>query len=248
MKPLIGVTCKYSYDGTFAVEHNMGIVGQQWHYLPHDYIHAIEMAGGIPVILPIYDDIQNAIELCKSLDGVVFTGGNDVNPVFYGEFPMDNIGIITPGRDLQEIELIKYILSETEKPLLGICRGTQILNVALGGTLCQDLVEKNFNNHSIVKVPGIYASHEIIIEEKSKLFNIMQNKKSIVNSFHHQAVDKLGAGLVVTARASDGIIEAMEYLERDAYTLGVQWHPECMVDRYKDHLNIFKSFIDSIEK
>lgn len=248
MKPLIGVTCKYSYDGAFAVEHSMGLIGQQWHYLPHDYIHAIEMAGGIPVILPIYDDIQDSIELCKSLDGFVFTGGNDVNPVFYGEFPMVNIGIITPNRDLQEIALVKNILSETEKPILGICRGAQVLNVALGGTLCQDLGGKNLNNHSIVKVPGIYVSHEIIIEENSKLYNIMQNKKSLVNSFHHQAVEKLGVGLVVTARASDEIIEAIEYPARAAYTLGVQWHPECLVDRYEDHLNIFKSFIGSIEK
>jgi len=248
MKPLIGVTCKYSYDGTFAVEHSMGLVGQQWHYLPHDYIHAIEMAGGIPVILPIYDDIQDTIELCKSLDGFVFTGGNDVNPLFYGEFPKSKIGIITPNRDLQEIALVKYILDETEKPLFGICRGAQVLNVALGGTLCQDLVENQMNNHSIVKVPGIYISHEIIIEENSKLYNVIQNNKSFVNSFHHQAIEKLGVGLVVTARASDGIIEAIEYPERDAYTLGVQWHPECLVDKYQEHLNVFKSFINSIKK
>ena len=119
MKPCIGITCKYVLDGGFAVERGMGLPGQQWHILPDDYVRSVERAGGIPVLLPVYEKEETVRELCSHLQGVLFTGGNDVNPAEYGQFPEEELGLVTPGRDRQEIELMRYLLEKTALPVWG---------------------------------------------------------------------------------------------------------------------------------
>lgn len=243
MKPLIGVTCKYSYDGSFAAEYGIGIPGQQWHLLPHDYIHAVELAGGIPVMLPVYDDHRHLAEVIRHLDGILFAGGNDVNPLLYGVHPSQKTGTVTPNRDRQEIRLARHLIEDTRLPVLFICRGNQILNVALGGTLHQDLVESHFQNHSVLTVPATEVCHRIKIVDRSLLHQLLGKDTLEVNSLHHQAVDEVGNGLVVSARAADGVIEALELPQREGFTLAVQWHPEMLVDSYADHKILLETFV-----
>jgi len=243
MKPLIGITCKYSYDGSFAVQQGMGVRGQQWHLLPHDYIHAVELAGGIPVILPVYDEYEHIVETIEHLDGILFAGGNDIGPLFYGAYPSSQTVNVTPNRDVQEIQLARYIVKDTKLPAFFICRGNQILNVALGGTLYQDVAEYQFCNHSILSVPATEVCHKIKISTGSLLNKLLAKDTMEVNSLHHQAVDKVGNGLMASAWADDGVIEALELAHRDAFTLSVQWHPEMLVDSYSDHRKLLEAFI-----
>lgn len=248
MKPLIGVTCKYSYDGSFAVEYGIGVPGQQWHLLPHDYIHAVELAGGIPVMLPVYDDYRQLLEVLRRLDGVLFAGGNDVNPLLYGAHPSQKTGTVTPNRDRQEIQLARHLIEDTRLPVLYICRGNQILNVALGGTLHQDLVESHFQNHSVLTAPATEVCHKVDIVDRSLLRKLLGKDTLEVNSLHHQAVDEVGNGLVVSARAADGVIEALELPQREGFTLAVQWHPEMLVDSYADHKILLETFVAKAEE
>ena len=243
MKPLIGITCKYSYDGNFAVEYGIGVPGQQWHLLPHDYIHAVELAGGVPVILPVYDEYRNLTEVIRRLDGVLFAGGNDVNPLFYGIHPSLKTGPVTPNRDRQEIQLARHLIEETRLPVFFICRGNQILNVALGGTLHQDLVESRFQNHSVLTAPATEVCHAIEISAGSLLHQLLGKDTLEVNSLHHQAVDEVGNGLLVSARAADGVVEALELPHREGFALAVQWHPEMLVDSYADHRQLLEAFV-----
>ena len=243
MKPLIGITCKYSYDGNFAVEHGIGVQGQQWHLLAHDYVHAVELVGGIPVLLPVYDDYRHLTEALQRLDGVLFAGGNDVNPLLYGTHPSLKTGKVSPNRDRQEIQLARYLVEDTRMPVFFICRGNQILNVALGGTLHQDLAESRFQNHSILSVPATDVCHNIAITDRSLLHQLLGKDTLEVNSLHHQAVDEVGDGLVVSARAADGVVEALELPQRDGFALAVQWHPEMLVDSYADHRKLLAAFV-----
>lgn len=245
MKPLIGITCKYSYDDGFAVERGMGVAGQQWHLLPHDYVHAVEFAGGIPVLLPVYDRYDHIVEAVKRLDGVVFAGGNDIGPLFYGEHPAPKTGKVTPNRDRQEICLARHLIEDTGLPVFFICRGIQVLNVALGGNLHQDVEERRFQKHSILNVPATEVSHKIRLSAGSFLHKLLDKDAIEVNSLHHQAVDKLGEGLVAVAWAEDDVVEAIELPERKAFTLAVQWHPEMLVDLYSDHVKLMAAFVES---
>lgn len=245
MKPWIGITCKYVYDGSFAASQGMGLIGQQWHMIPHDYIRSVEAAGGIPVLLPVYEGEDTAKELCGRLQGVLFTGGNDINPAEYGCFPEAELGLVTPGRDRQEIALMRYLLDETDLPVMGICRGSQILNVALGGSLCQDLKKRGKNSHWISQVESWGVSHWIRIESGTRLAGILGEGEVGVNSFHHQAVEKVGEGLAVSARSEDGEAEALEYPSRQAFTLGVQWHPECMSHKNAAQAKLFTAFVEA---
>lgn len=245
MKPLIGITSNYSYDDATGMTSNVGGMLQQWNLIAQDYINAVEKAGGIPVIVPIYESKDTLKELVKRIDGIVFSGGNDINPIHYNERATKEIGQITPNRDVQEIELMKYILKDTDIPVLGICRGHQILNVALGGSLHQDMLTDNLVNHDVSSIPMFDASHSINILTNSKLFEIISEENITVNSFHHQCIKELGKGLVAVAKDSTGIIEAIEYSDRQAMTLGVQWHPETLIGRFDVQNNIFKSLIAS---
>lgn len=248
MKPLIGVTINYSYDDEIGKLAHLGGPKQEWQLLANDYIKAIEKGGGIPIILPIYNDISNVESIINILDGILFSGGNDINPYYYNENFSEKIGTIVPERDIQELTLMKKILTETRIPVLGICRGHQLLNIACGGSLYQDMISAGLQEHFFLSSPMNYAIHKVNISENSKYKNIFSSLKIDVNSYHHQAIKKLGENIVAIAHDDKGIIEAIELIDDDRFVLGVQWHPETLVDNYEDQLNIFRTFIRACKK
>jgi putative glutamine amidotransferase len=218
MKPIIGITGNYQTETNSFTFKDF-------------YVSAIINAGGTAVLLPSVDDeklIGDYLNICQ---GILFSGGGDLDPVYWGELPDKKSGEIDPLRDRFELSLARKAL-QTHKPVLGICRGCQVLNAAAGGSLVQDI---NSSMNHMQKAPRPYPFHDIFIENNSKLQGIIGNDIIRVNSFHHQAIKKAGRDLSITAMASDGTVEAVESLEHPFY-LGVQWHPECMEDEFSARL------------
>src|SRR5690606_2283529 len=183
--------------------------------------------------------------LCERLDGLIVTGGGDINPLLYGEEPHPSLGAVYPGSDLYEKELILEFL-KLDKPFIGMCRGMQMLNVALGGTNYQDLeaeYEGKLYQHLQLAM-RTHRTHSVELEEDSLLYEIMGEKKFNVNSFHHQAVKGVSDKLRVVGRAADGMIEAME--SRDyQFVMGIQWHPEeFALQGDQPSINIFEKFVE----
>ena len=246
MKPIIAVTCNFGFIDKNAPSSNPH-PPMEFDNVSDNYIKAVEAAGGIPLVLPIYADESTLIEALERADGVLFTGGADVGPHHFGEFPSNKLGNVSNSRDIQELAAAKYVLQKTNKPVLGICRGLQLLNIAAGGTLYQDLMENGFNNHTIDTYPRYIPSHKNKIVADTTLKSIVGSDSIGVNSFHHQAIKDVADGLKISAYSEDGLIEALENAESDRFILGVQWHPEAL-QSYEEHRNIFKAFIESTEK
>lgn len=231
MRPIIGICGSYSYD-------------KEKHTLGHDYIKSVEKAGGCPVILPVTDNKESLSAIISKLDGVLFTGGSDIDPQFYGEIPHRHLGEINPRRDKHEIELAKYVLYHTELPILGICRGIQLLNVVSGGSLYQNLATEKSKSikHNLDNYPKHHPNQVIELKPGSKLFEIFAQEQIVVNSYHHQAVKQVGNNFEVTATARDGVVEAIE-MKGNRFVVGVQWHPEAMVDHSKESRLLFEAFV-----
>ncbi|AZR72319.1 hypothetical protein BBF96_02270 [Anoxybacter fermentans] len=215
--------------------------------LPKLYVRAIENVGGLPLILPIIDkDVALIAEMVERVDGILLTGGVDVDPMLFGEEPHTEMGRIDPERDFFELHLAKIAL-EKNLPILGICRGCQVLNVAAGGTIVQD-IPSFYGKDKVHKhkqtAPRWYPTHSVEIVKGSKLEAIFKTNKITVNSYHHQSVKEPAPGFIVSAKAKDGIIEAIEGIEYK-YALGIQWHPELMWQKYPQFKNLFQSFIDA---
>ena len=199
--------------------------------LAEGYYQSILKAGGTPFIIPCYDDTDALINTLEHLDGILLTGGADINPLFLGEEPIKELHGINPRRDRQELLLTK-LAADRQIPILGICRGIQTMNAAFGGPLLQDIhvqMEGTRIKHS-QELERSYASHTVSIEEGSLLHELFGTDTIAVNSFHHQAVKEAAPGFRVCARATDGVIEAMESTEHKSM-IGVQWHPECFILR-----------------
>ena len=212
--PVIGITGNFS-DGNLS--------------LAPGYYASILKAGGIPFIIPPFDDDNILINTLDNIDGLLLTGGGDINPLFLKEEPVKELHSINPYRDRQEL-LLARLAANRQIPVLGICRGIQVMNAALGGSLYQDIysqAEGKLIKHS-QDLDRAYASHTVRIEEDSLLAKIMGQTTLPVNSFHHQAIKEPAPGFRVSARATDGIIEAIESKEYKSM-LGVQWHPECFI-------------------
>ena len=213
-RPIIGITANIS-DGNVS--------------LFPGYFKSIYEAGGIPLVIPPSEDLSILPNLLDSLDGILLSGGADINPLFLGEDPVRELHNINPYRDRQEMMIVK-MAADRQIPILGICRGIQIMTAALGGTLYQDIysqAEGKLIKHS-QDLDRSYASHTVNIEEGSLLAEVMGRTVLPVNSFHHQAVKEPAPGFKVCARSNDGIIEAVESTEYKSM-LGVQWHPECFI-------------------
>lgn len=234
-KPIIGVS------GGIDIARTRGPLGDIKASVPQDYIHSIEKAGGIPVILPVIEDEEAAKTLMSLADGLLLTGGHDVDPEIYGEEPVQMLQETLPVRDRFEGQLIEEAL-RCGKPILGICRGAQILNASLGGTLHQDL--SHFNGSRLChdqKTDGRYPFHSLLVNDNTILSEIMEREQR-VNSFHHQAVKITAPEFIVSAISKDGVIEGIE-MEGKPFVIGVQCHPEAMVDHEKWALELFRRFV-----
>ena len=192
------------------------------------YIESVLRAGGVPVVLPINDNPDVLKTMIASIDALIMTGGEDVDPLKnYSEAPIPALGEVNPKRDAFDIALIKLAL-ERGIPLLGICRGHQIINVACGGTLYQDLPSQHKSPNLLKhrqQAPSWYGTHQVEIEPNSILAKILGKTSFVSNSFHHQAVKDVAPGFIITARTGDGVVEAME-MKDNPRVFTVQFHPE----------------------
>ncbi len=211
------------------------------------YVKALEIAGVVPVIVPPLASEDSVRVILSRVDGVVLTGGEDVDPSLYGQPRIEQCGPSNPARDATEIALVQAA-REMNKPLLAICRGPQLLNVALGGTLFQDIpsqVENALDHNE--KDERSSRVHPVEIEAGSKLADALQATRLSVNSLHHQSVRDVAPGLRVTATAPDGVVEGLESPDDDWWVLAVQWHPEEMTDSPESpDRGIFKAFADRL--
>jgi gamma-glutamyl-gamma-aminobutyrate hydrolase PuuD len=214
--PLIGISA-------YSEQTRWGVWDLRASVLPQNYVDQVAAAGGVPVLLPPVPGIEAAV---SRLDALIISGGPDIDPVSYGAQPGPLTTVVRPGRDAAELALLRAAL-DGGVPVLGICRGMQLMNVALGGTLIQHLPDVvGHDGHS--PTPGAMGEHEVTVETASRLARVLGPGRHVVPTHHHQGIDRLGPGLTATAWAPDGTIEAVEL---DApFVLGVQWHPEAGAD------------------
>jgi putative glutamine amidotransferase len=219
--PVIGISC-------YALRARWGTWDDEAHLLPRRYADVVTRAGGVPVLLPPVDGITGVL---PRLDGLILAGGSDVDPALYGAAQASQTGPVYAVRDRAELDLCRQALV-AGLPLLGICRGLQVINVALGGTLHQHLPALVGHDGHSPEENG-YGTHKVSIEPGSQLAAVADRTEASVPTHHHQAIDRLGAGLTATAWADDGIIEAIELEhtrasrhQRPPFMIGVQWHPE----------------------
>jgi putative glutamine amidotransferase len=212
-------------------------------FLPQRYCHAVQLSGGIPLILPPVASDSGVRTILHRLDGLLISGGDfDIHPRYYGEKPIPTLGAIKQERTEFELALVDMALKQ-DLPLLGICGGVQALNVALGGSLYQDIMTQlpNAAQHQLAEKKH-RGGHAVKIKPGTRLRQIVQRKTVEVNTTHHQALKKVGKGLVVNATASDGLIEGVES-PNHSFVLGVQWHPEVLAPKDLCQRKIFSSFI-----
>jgi len=230
MVPLIGVACSIE-KGSFRI-------GQA-------YVQAIEQVGGVAIGIPPMNNIEHIVSVLQRFDGLLLPGGNDIDPMLYHEDIIRENGALEPERDRLELAIVQWALAH-DVPLLGICRGLQMLNVAAGGTLYQDIpAQADSALQHRQKAPRWYGTHAIHIEHGTQLADIFQPDTLRVNSFHHQAVKKLAPGFIASARANDNMIEAIESPQH-RFAVGVQWHPEAMLPHDPNQATLFKAFMQAV--
>ena len=236
MRPVIGISAHptlHDYRGNKSTIQSCG----------ENYLFSLEAVGAVPLILPIYDDPEALDRYVGLCDGYLIPGGIDVNPISYGETPHPLLETTRLDFDEYQLHLIER-MRVSKKPVLAICRGIQIVNVAYGGTLYQDvsLHGEGTMRHSQVDITPGGISHHVSIEDDSILHRLY-GSELWTNSYHHQSIKDLGAGLRITARADDGIIEAVEATDHP-YLHAVQWHPESFFVRPDNYmLAIFEDFV-----
>jgi putative glutamine amidotransferase len=240
--PLIGITADAG-----APARN-GTVAHSSLVLPQRYLAAIERAGAVPVVLPNQPGKATIRRLLGMLNGLVLSGGDfDIHPSYYGEKPIKQLGAVKPRRTEFELEIADAAMNRN-LPVLGICGGAQAINIALGGSLYQDIAAElghtGVAEHTSRNPQG---GHAVRVEPGTKLSRILQRARVTVNTSHHQSVKKLGRGLLVNAIADDGVIEGIEST-RHAFVLGVQWHPEALSAHQLAQRRLFCAFVQSCKK
>lgn len=216
--------------------------------VPMSNIRAITQFGGVPIVLPnlVIDEIT---EIANTINGLLLTGGGDIDPTLFGEEPLPGLGNIVPERDLFEVALVKRML-ELNKPILGICRGAQIMSIAMGGDMYQDIYSQKDGpllQHDQL-APNWHGSHFVEVTEGSLLRKIVGMDKFKVNSYHHQALRNMPEGFIVSGVASDGVIEAFESTKHP-FALGIQWHPESLLTKGDASSRaIFETFMNACMK
>ena len=230
-RPVIGISDFYR-DGTNAA-------------VSRTYVDAVLYGGGIPVVVPLIQDEDKLIELLNSLDGVIFTGGEDFDPAYYNETPIPQMGRVNAPRDAFDIKLLQ-LAAERSIPILGICRGVQLINIVFGGSLYQDLPAQ-YTNKSIKHrqtQPQSEASHSVIVEDQTVFADIVKERMLLVNSLHHQAIKKVAPGFRVAGKSPDQIVEVIEKVDDDHWIVGVQFHPEIRFLKDNAMRRIFQRFIE----
>lgn len=234
MRPLIGIPCA-----------NVQRVGSSMPVFAGNpsYIRALEAAGAIPVLIPLYADVTLLDDLHGRLDGILLTGGGDVDPLHYAESAHPRTEAPDAARDHIELAITRDALRQ-DIPILGICRGMQLFNVARNGTLIQDIPSQlpGALHHDPGGDRGALAMHDITIEPDSQLARIFRATSHNVNSYHHQAVARPGEGVRVVARAADGVAEAIELADH-AFAVAVQFHPERLFEHDACMANLFGAFV-----
>lgn len=238
-KPVIGISASISFDK------DEYFAGFEHVNVSYACVDSIKRANALPMVIPVIDDPEVVSSLVEKLDAVLLSGGHDVNPLLWNEEPYKKLSGILPKRDKFDFLLIKSAY-EQKKPIMGICRGCQILNVYFGGSLWQD-IDEHVEFYIKHKQQAAYneATHSIQVEKKSGLYHILGDKV-LVNSYHHMAIKNPGAGFEVTARAQDGIIEMIENFSSDSFMFGVQWHPEMLSERNTKMQEPFNYFVSKI--
>lgn len=239
-KPIIGIS------GSIIKDQGGIFPGYQRAYVNNDYVRAVNKNGAIAIILPP-SSVENAGQLIASVDGLILSGGQDVNPFSYGEEIQQKCGAIFPARDEFEFALLR----EAEKrriPVLGICRGLQIMNVYRGGKLYQDISYRDMPTlrHFQLQDPPI-PTHQIQIVKDSLLNKIIKKNEIVVNSFHHQLVKSVPTSLKISGMTSDGVVEAFEDPKYEFF-MGVQFHPEMLIDSVESANKIFSEMIEAANK
>ncbi len=230
-RPLIGVVPLYDRE-------------KDSYWMLPGYFDGIEEAGGIPLMLPMTSDRDALERLVLSVDGVLLTGGQDVSPALYGEPAKETCGEVCPARDMMEPRLVETAL-RLGRPILGICRGIQLLNVCLGGTLYQDLpTELAGGGSHHMEPPYDRAEHAVKIAEGSPLAAVLGKTEIGVNSCHHQGVKRLAPVLAAMARAEDGLVEAVR-MPSEEFVWAVQWHPEFSHHNDEHSRMIFRAFVEA---
>lgn len=204
-------------------------------------VQRVESAGGLPLLIPLGLNEKTLRQLYQRLNGVLLSGGGDIDPAHYGAEMQAGIVGVDAERDRTEMTLVRW-LAKDRKPFFGICRGVQVINVALGGTLYTEVSEQaDALEHSCAHLPNDSRSHEVKIEEDSALAKVIGQPIVAVNSLHHQSLKTIASGLRVSAFAPDGIVEAIEIPNRP-FALGVQWHPECLPEA-PEMRRLFEAFV-----
>lgn len=241
-RPVIGITTQtlQAIDGIPSGLPESWVMNQR-------YFLAATIVGGVPWMVPLLDDDEDTLaEIYDRLDAILIPGGVDMDPSTFGEARHPKLGAVDPARDRVELQLVRWALAD-RKPVLGLCRGIQVINVALGGSLYQDIEAQvpEAIKHDYFPTAGFerdHLAHEVTVAVGSRLHTLMERPRFLVNSMHHQGIKTLAAPLVPAAAAPDGLVEAVE-LGAEHFCVGVQWHPEVfeLTDPHTRHL--FRAFI-----
>ena len=251
-RPVIGVTTQTLH----AIEGIPEGLPDSW-VMNQRYFRAVTTLGGIPWMIPlIADDLDTLRAIYERLDGLLIPGGIDMDPTNYGEEILPVCGRLDPARDAVELQLTRWSIDDG-KPVLGLCRGAQVINVAQGGTLYQDIPSlfptpsgRALLQHDCYPTKGFartHLAHPVELTPGSRLRDALEHESVPVNSMHHQAVKEVGEGLIASAVAPDGVIEAVEG-SGDGFLIGVQWHPEMFESHDPSTRHLFRSFVDAAEQ
>ncbi len=233
MRPLIGIPC----DANLRSKYRRFCVGQS-------YCRALHAAGGAPVLIPALDDDEALLDIYERLDGLLLAGGADIEAHHFGQQRLTKLTNVDPLRDRAELLLVRQAVNDG-LPVLAICRGVQVLNVALGGTLYQDIptqIRHALRHNFHPDHPRNYLGHEVLVRSETYLSAVLGVERLRVNSFHHQSVRDVAPGLQVVASAPDGVIEAIEAQDK-RFVLGVQWHPEELTEDDPRMKRLFEAWV-----
>jgi putative glutamine amidotransferase len=236
-KPLIGITTRNGRDAD----------GHPLTALQHSYINAVTQAGGLPVLIPTLLSTEDFLDLYSRLRGILFSGGGDVSLEYFDGSDHPRIGEVDEARDLTEITLLRRAVSDG-KPILGICRGAQVMNVALGGTLYTHIADqlKGALDHNYPGSLRRALVHPVNVDEAARAAEIFGETLLHVNSLHHQGLKEIAPSLRAAGYAPDGLVEAVEIPDHP-YAIGVQWHPEWLTDQPAMQ-RLFQSFVDAAKE